>query len=205
MRLEVEDFSSSCSETRLILKSNGQIRSAIKKELQKVSAIIGAYYFFIMSFLGGLVFSQFEEYFNFRDFSSVILQTSFGILLGVICIPFHEMIHGLLYKCVGAPNVKFNFTLKPLAFYTSASRFVLSMREYVCILLFPFVLISLGGFFCLYGFEFSNVIVFSTLFVHTLLCSGDFALVSLSWRLSNGESYTYYDSDLEQLYFLSKK
>ncbi|MBC7922611.1 MAG: DUF3267 domain-containing protein, partial [Ferruginibacter sp.] len=87
------------------------------------------------------------------------LAVVFGVLL-----PLHEGIHALVYKGMGAADIRFSFAAKALAVYTCANRHVVHLREIIPLAIAPFLAISallvvLAGYFPDYRLFFAWALV----------------------------------------------
>lgn len=116
-----------------------------------------------------------------------------AILSGtVVVIPLHEGIHAAAYKLSGAPRVFFGMDLKQMLFYVSTDNYVVDRKQFYFVALSPFVFINAVSILVLffsgpYGFLFISVF----LFLHNLMCIGDFAMVSFFEKKKDRKLYTY--------------
>lgn len=128
------------------------------------------------------------------------------ILWPVILIPIHELIHALVYKLVGAPEIKFGIKPEKYLFYVTADKYVIGKNRFMMVALTPFVIISavliLFACFTVYPLSWSFIVC---LFVHTTMCIGDFALTGFFMQYIGQEIYTYDDTENSVTYFYRKK
>ncbi len=136
----------------------------------------------------------------------ILIQILLGVLLTLALIPFHEWIHALAYKSQGAKQTSFDANLKRFYFLAIADQFVTSKREFIIVALAPFLVISLALLITsfLTG-EVWKVTLFTTLTIHSLACSGDFALLSYFEFNRNKEVVSYDDKENKVSFFYGKE
>lgn len=106
-----------------------------------------------------------------------LLHVGTGVIMSFFLIPIHELIHGIAYKLLGAPQVKYGVILQKFMFYAIAHRFVTCRRDFTIAATAPFFIISLGILGTMFFVNLSvQVILLGILFMHTACCSGDFGL-----------------------------
>lgn len=105
--------------------------------------------------------------------------TGLGILLFFIpVIPLHEWIHGVAYKLLGAPHVKFGAKLSQMVFFAIAPDFVVNKKEFTILALAPFVIGTILLISLLFLVTTDAVWTVWTVFLlHSSGCAGDFALL----------------------------
>jgi len=134
------------------------------------------------------------------------LHILYGFLGGsVLIVPFHELIHALIYKLAGAKKIRYGVIWEYLAFYVAADNFVSSRTTIILVAITPFIIIT-SGF--LSGYFFSpGYIRISFLFaalMHSTMCIGDFAILSYFSHNKNKEIFTFDESDKKISYFYEK-
>ena len=121
---------------------------------------------------------------------------SYGILIAFAIIPFHEWIHALAYKLVGAKQTSFDVNLKKFYFLAIADKFVANKREFQFVALAPFVIISITLIIVFLLTENTvKILLLSALTMHSACCSGDFALLSYFEFNKDKEIVTYDDKE----------
>ncbi len=165
----------------------------------------GIFYRFVNIFLGVFVLG-FSIYgfragiFTAGPYLKILL---WAILSGtLLVIPLHEGLHALAYKLSGAPRVFFGMDLKQMLFYVSTDNYVVGRRQFYFVALSPFAFIngiSIAVLFFSgpYGFLFISVF----LFLHSLMCIGDFAMVSFFEKRKDKKLYTY-DKHTERISYI---
>ena len=119
-----------------------------------------------------------------------------GLLLTFALVPFHELIHGTAYKLLGAKKTSYDVHLKKFYFLAIADKFVTNKREFKIIALAPFLIISLTLLIVsVFMEEPWKVTIFTTLLIHSIACSGDFALLSYFEFNKEKEVVTYDDKE----------
>jgi hypothetical protein len=128
-----------------------------------------------------------------------------GLGMVLLLIPVHEVIHGIVYKLVGAPKVQYGVVWKQAVFYALAHHFVIGFAAFRLVALAPFVIISLSlivAIFLSSGYWF--ITFFAMLLLHTLFSGGDFALLSFFKEHQHLEMLTYDDKETGETFFFSK-
>jgi len=140
---------------------------------------------------------SFDDFFSHLGFGAAI---SFGL------IPFHEYLHVLAYKFVGAKNTSYAANLKKFYFMALANQFVANRNEFRIIALTPFVVISA---FCLLLMPFVGglwqITLLGILTLHTAFCSGDFGLLAYMEFHKESNPLTFDDVSESLSYFMLQK
>jgi hypothetical protein len=151
-------------------------------------------------FVANLVYSHIS-------FWSLLNYFGLASLLTIGLIPFHELLHGLAFKILGAGKLTFGANLRYFMFYVTSHRFILSKRQFYFLALVPFVVISGICIYFLFTQSYTiRWVVANVLFAHATCCVGDFALISyfqINCRYRNG--YTFDDVPSMTSYFFIKK
>ncbi len=131
-----------------------------------------------------------------------IIQLLLGILAGsIIVIPFHELLHGLAYKILGAKKIKFGANLQQFFFFVSADRFLINRRELCFLALLPFGVLNLALLMVVLLWLPHYTILFGFLLLsHNLMCIGDFAITNYVMN-EKGEVFTYDEPENKKSYF----
>ncbi|MGB0166524.1 MAG: DUF3267 domain-containing protein [Luteibaculum sp.] len=131
---------------------------------------------------------------------------SYGVAASFLLIPFHEYLHVLAYKHLGAVNTSYDMNLRKFYFMAMADKFVVNAQEFRIIALTPFVVISalclLGGLLAPGLWSWIPLGVFCT---HSIFCSGDFALLNYMEHHKSQGIYTYDDKEKGESYFFIKR
>jgi len=122
-----------------------------------------------------------------------------------LIIIFHEWIHGMTYKMVGAKKIVYGGDLKKFVFYAAAPMFVLRKKDFFKVAMAPFLTITILTIilFCLGSITIKFFAV-GLLIAHTMACGGDFALMSFFEKHKEKEILTYDDMENKTIYFYEK-
>ena len=148
------------------------------------------------------VLSIWGIYTGWISWSRFITQLVLGILAGsIIVIPFHELLHGLAYKILGAKKIRFGANLQQFFFFVSADRFPVNRKELFFLALLPFgvlnVALLMGALFWLTPYS----ILFGFLLLsHNLMCIGDFAITNYVLN-EKEEVFTYDEPEIKKSFF----
>lgn len=143
---------------------------------------------------------------GFLNAGKIIWQLLAGILAGsILVIAPHELLHGLAYRALGAPGIKFGADFQQFIFYVTANRFPISKGQLAFLAMTPFVVINLLVILITI-FWASPYTLFSAslLFCHNIMCIGDFAIISYACS-HKGRLYTYDDTEKKLSYFFEPK
>jgi hypothetical protein len=177
----------------------------VKKFLYKRTWFSSFYYLnVIISFSVLLFFCIKFDRSGIDSFGVILPQILFGILLTLALVPVHELIHALAYKLLGAKKTSFDANFKRFYFLTIADQFVISRLEFKIIALAPFLVISLASLITSFLSGEWKVTFFTALTIHSLACSGDFALLSYFEFNRKKEVVTYDDKENKVSFFYGK-
>jgi hypothetical protein len=131
-----------------------------------------------------------------------LIQLFLGILAGsIIVIPFHELLHGLAYKILGAKKIKFGANLQQFFFFVSTDRFPVNRKELYFLALLPFGALNLVLLMvALFWLPQYSILFGFLLLSHNLMCIGDFAITNYVMN-ENEEVFTYDEPENKKSYF----
>jgi hypothetical protein len=135
----------------------------------------------------------------------LFIQAGTGILAGsILVIPFHELLHGLAYRILGARKIIFGADLSQLIFYVTARHYTVSGMQIHLLTLAPFIIINLLTVIAT-ALIFQDGLLFSAFFLlsHNIMCIGDFAISGYVNR-TVGRVYTYDEPERKLSYFYQK-
>lgn len=135
----------------------------------------------------------------------LFIQAGTGILAGsILVIPFHELLHGLAYRILGARKIMFGADLSQFIFYVTARPYTVSGMQIHLLTLAPFIIINLLTAIVTVLF-FQDGLLFSAFFLlsHNIMCIGDFAISGYVSRIE-GRVYTYDEPERKLSYFYRK-
>lgn len=140
---------------------------------------------------------------NFR-FTSIFLHSLLGfIVLPVILVIPHELLHVIPYFLGGARNIRIGANWSQFYFYVSSHLQPVGPFIFISVALTPFLLVS-GGLLYLVSVIHSPLWSWSimcTLFMHTTMCAGDFALINFYWINRDKKIITWDDTNRKESYF----
>ncbi len=134
-------------------------------------------------------------------------MVSFGyaVICFVVLVPFHEALHGLVYKAIGATDVRYNISLRQFYAYAIAHNFVADHRQFAWVALAPFLVISMLLVMAAAFWPPLRFVLVGTLLVHTAGTSGDFAMLNYLWLNRHQEVFTYDDAVSHTSYFYGRQ
>ncbi|WP_341834565.1 DUF3267 domain-containing protein [Chitinophaga pollutisoli] len=125
-----------------------------------------------------------------------------GVAAVILLIPFHELIHGLLFRYFGAKDVRYGVVWRKLMFYAVAHDFAVNYRQLLVIALGPYVVLSLGMVLAAVWLQGGWTVFFAGMYgFHTLCCVGDFGLCGYMHQFRQRGPVTFDDADARISYF----
>ncbi|MEO8517174.1 MAG: DUF3267 domain-containing protein [Flavobacterium sp.] len=173
------------------------IQSFLKKWTKSTKFYVATSILTLLIILGAIILNK-QSGFAF-------LYLLLGCIFAICLIPFHELLHLLAYRILGAKKTSFKSNFRKFYFIAIADKFVANRKEFQVVVLAPFVFITIVLLFLLVILH--SLWLFSilgTLFIHTIICSGDFALLSFLEYNSTNEIVTFTDEEKETIYFYEK-
>jgi len=137
-------------------------------------------------------------------FINILMHSSIGIVIlpMVLVIP-HELLHIVPYYLSGARNIRVGADWQQYYFYVTAHLYPVGAATFITVALTPFLVIS-AGLIYLIVITASPLWSWSlmwTLFMHTTMCAGDFALINFYWLNRHKKVITWDDADKKEAHF----
>ncbi len=177
----------------------------VQKIFQKPNWIVRIFLWINLLLLAGLITLITYQIMAGYTIGQVAGQVGWGILLILPIIPFHEWIHGLVYKQLGAPEVHYTANFRKFYFTAQADQFVVGEKGFYLLAFAPFFVISLLTILLMIALLPSFLLILTTfLFMHTTACGGDFALAAYFFQHKNQELITFDDVPNKTTYFFVK-
>ncbi|MDT8401375.1 MAG: DUF3267 domain-containing protein [Bacteroidales bacterium] len=140
---------------------------------------------------------------NFR-FLSILMHSVIGfIIIPMLLVIPHEFLHIVPYFLGGARNIRVGADWKQYYFYVTSHLYPVGPFVFITVALTPFLLISAGLSYLIFSLQ-SPLWTWSfmcTLFMHTTMSAGDFALVNFYWTNRDKKILTWDDADRKESYF----
>lgn len=142
---------------------------------------------------------------NWFTWRTLLWQLPAGIFCGsTLVIPFHELLHGLAYRILGARKIVFGADLAQFIFFVTAKKHPVSGIELYFLALFPFLVINaLVISLIAVLFPGCAVCLLFLLVSHNLMCIGDFAIMNYAC-LAKTRIYSYDDPEKRICYFFGE-
>ncbi len=137
--------------------------------------------------------------------STWMVSFGYAVICFVVLVPFHEALHGLVYKAIGATDVRYNISLRQFYAYAIAHNFVADHRQFAWVALAPFLVISMLLVMAAAFWPPLRFVLVGTLLVHTAGTSGDFAMLNYLWLNRHQEVFTYDDAVSHTSYFYGRQ
>lgn len=135
-----------------------------------------------------------------------LIQIIPGLLFSfTLLIIFHELIHGLAYKLVGAKKVYFGAMLSKFVFYAGSDQETFNGFQYRFIAISPFITVNTIGIIALIVLPEYLVFTLTVLFIHTLFCGGDFAMLNFIQKHDLSKIHTCDSREKRETYYYLKK
>lgn len=124
------------------------------------------------------------------------------ILLPIILIPIHEALHILIFWLLGGRDIRAGADIKNFIVYVTAHRHVVETKPFLSIAFFPFIMITAGLIVSLgYLTPQWQWSLSLSLFAHTTMCAGDFAMAAFYYTNRDRRILTWDDADDKIAYF----
>lgn len=128
---------------------------------------------------------------------------SIGALF-VVILPLHEALHAVAYRLVGARDIRWGYSLRMMAVWVIAHRFVAERRTFVFVALAPFVVLNSLLVAGAIVFPEHAVLLLFLLLVHLHGCSGDWSLLNFVWLHRERGFWTFDDAVTGKSYFFGR-
>lgn len=118
----------------------------------------------------------------------------YGIFCGaILVVPVHELIHACAYKLAGAPKISFGMDMKQMIFYVTADRYPVGRNKFYFVAMAPFVFLNLTSLWIMFMHSSPGLSIcgLTFLFLHNIMCIGDFAMISFFSFHRKKELYTF--------------
>jgi Protein of unknown function (DUF3267). len=177
--------------------------------LKPINLLMYGFYLFnlvvLIIFVGLLIANGLEYYMGWLRLAFYIFVTT--IVSIVLLIPIHEMLHGIVFKIMGASRLKFGANLHEMIFYVTCDRFVLNKKQFYFLALMPFIVITSLLFpVFVTGSFLTKLLSVYIIFFHSTCCVGDFAMISFFLINSpQKQAYTYDEVNESTSYFYIEK
>jgi len=121
----------------------------------------------------------------------------------IVLLPVHESLHAVVYRILGARDVKVVYQLARLAAFCIADRAVVGGRRFLLITIAPVVVLNallVGGVAMTAGIP--RIVLAGALLLHLGACSGDLALVQFLWIHRASQVWTWDDHETGITHFV---
>jgi hypothetical protein len=132
---------------------------------------------------------------------------SFGlalVMLLLFVLPAHEALHALAYRMAGAEDIRWEYSLRMMAVWVIAHRFVANARTFVFVALAPFVVINVVLIVAAILWPSLAVFLLCVLLWHLHGSSGDWSLINFVWLHRARGFWTYDDAVTGRSWFYGR-
>ena len=204
MKVRIEDIR---SNYKLIESINldHDVLPFIQRHLFVWNRVTVVYLLSTLLLLAGLVASSITNWSNIGGIIPFLIRLAIGfIALPILVIPIHEGIHGLVYKLLGAKQVRYTADLKRFIFTAQANNFVVNKSEFYWLAFSPFLVVTIFGLLTIWVFPTYADIIIAFLFAHSTMCAGDFGLASYFFIHRKKAPVTYDNFEDNRAYFFGQ-
>jgi hypothetical protein len=103
------------------------------------------------------------------------------VALFVVILPLHELLHAAAYRLVGARDIRWDYSMRMLAVWVIAHRFVAGTRAFLMVAFAPFVVLNAALIAGAIAFPKIAVLLLFVLLWHIHGTAGDWALLNFVW------------------------
>ncbi|MGZ5434104.1 MAG: DUF3267 domain-containing protein [Thermoanaerobaculia bacterium] len=123
------------------------------------------------------------------------------VALFVAILPLHELLHAAGYRLVGAREIRWDYSVRMLAVWVIAHRFVAERRAFLVVALAPFLVLNAALIASAFAFPQLAVPLLFVLLWHLHGSIGDWALLNFVWLHRARGFWTYDDAAAGKSYF----
>lgn len=138
------------------------------------------------------------------DLDRWLIGLGVAVLVFILLVPVHEAIHGIVYRLLGAKDIRFSVSLREFYAYAIANQFVADWRELTWIALAPFIILNSALIAASIIFPDYSFFILGALLIHVGGTSGDWAILNFFWVNRDKNVYTYDDADKRKSFFFQK-
>lgn len=126
------------------------------------------------------------------------------VALFVVILPLHELLHAAAYRMVGARDIRWDYSMRMLAVWVIAHRFVVETRAFLVVALAPFAVLNAALIGAAVAFPQSAVLLLFVLLWHLHGSIGDWSLLNYIWIHRDRGFWTYDDAGAGKSYFFGR-
>lgn len=126
------------------------------------------------------------------------------VALFVVILPLHEALHAIAYRLIGARDIRWDYSLRLMAVWVIAHRFVVGTGPFLFVALAPFVVLNALLIIGAIAFPAVAVFLLFVLLVHLHGCAGDWALMNFVWLHRARGFWTFDDAHEGKSYFYGR-
>lgn len=203
MKKNVDDIVKNDRFRHLLTLSYDDIVPFVFDHIKKYTFPIILAWIFLISIIIYMVNARIALAGEYR-FLTILMHSSIGLIIFplILVIP-HEFLHIIPYSLAGARNIRIGADWKQYYFYVTSHLSPVGPLVYVSVALTPFLLISAGLIYLIFTLPSPlwSWSLLCTLFMHTTMCAGDFALINYYWINRDKKIITWDDADRKEAYF----
>lgn len=178
--------------------SHDEIVPFVQRYMRMQSRVTLAYWLVNAVFLGMLVYAWLG-----LPFFDGLMRFGVGVILGYLLIIPHEHIHALAFRLFQATDIRIIYNWRQLSAYCAAHHAVLNAHQFFVVAILPFIVITTLLVLLLVLFPAAALVWCGALVFHTMACSGDLALLNLTWLHREKTFYTFDDLESKVTYFIT--
>lgn len=203
MRKSVDYITGNERYRHLFTLSYDEIVPFVFKYIKKHTFPVILAWSFLLAIIILMTDFRFELASDYR-FINILMHSSIGIvILPLVLVIPHELLHIVPYYLSGARNIRVGADWQQYYFYVTAHLYPVGAVTFITVALTPFLVIS-AALVYLIIITASPLWTWSllwTLFMHTTMCAGDFALINYYWINRHKKIITWDDADSKKAYF----
>ncbi|MFO7756692.1 MAG: DUF3267 domain-containing protein [Bacteroidales bacterium] len=203
MSKSVDNITGNKRYRHLFTLSYDEIVPFVFKYIKKHTFPIILAWSFLLAIIILMTDFRFELASDYR-FINILMHSSIGIvILPLVLVLPHELLHIVPYYLSGARNIRVGADWQQYYFYVTAHLYPVGAITFITVALTPFLVIS-AALVYLIIITASPLWTWSllwTLFMHTTMCAGDFALINYYWINRHKKIITWDDADSKKAYF----
>lgn len=210
MKMTYEELINNPEYEKLDEFSHNEIKQIIMREIGEGGSWANTSNLYQVLSLIAVILAAFKVFVPFlkHGIYQPLIAFAGGILFSVtFLIAFHEIIHALAYKYVGAKKLYMGMRLRKFLFFVQADKQVLDFHKFKIVALAPFItviVLTIIGMVFSYGHPMFYFFL-SIFSIHSLFCGGDFGLLSYFENREDRKILTFDMVKEQKTYFYVKK
>ena len=152
--------------------------------------------------LAGAILLAYLRGLSFLDGLAAFGLALVALFLGIL--PLHEALHAIGYALAGARDIRWDGSLRMMAVWVIAHRFVTNARPFIFVALLPTVVLNAMLLLAAWLVPKLTVFLLFVVLWHHHGASGDWSLLNFFWLHRHEDVWTYDDAETKESFFFGR-